>query len=43
MYREETDRLLAERRFVQYKPVSGAQLHDKALDDLHYLINRHGE
>lgn len=43
MYREETDRLLAERRFVQYKPVSGAQFHDKALDDVRYLINRHGE
>jgi len=43
MYREETDRLLAERRFVQYKPVSGGQLHDKALDDVRYLINRHGE
>lgn len=43
MYREETDRLLAERRFVQYKPVSGEQLHDKALDDVRYLINQHGE
>jgi hypothetical protein len=43
MYREETDRLQAERRFVQYKPVSGAQLHEKALDDVRYLINRHGE
>jgi hypothetical protein len=43
MYREETDRLFAERRFVQYKPVSGAQFHDKALEDVRYLINRHGE
>lgn len=43
MYREETDQLLAERRFVQYKPLSGAQFHDKALDDVRYLINRHGE
>jgi hypothetical protein len=43
MYREETDRLLAERRFVQYKPVSGAQLHDKALDDVRHLINRYGD
>ena len=43
MYREETDQLLAERRFVQYKPVSGTQLHDEALDDVRYLINRHGE
>jgi hypothetical protein len=43
MYREETDRLLADRRFVQYKPVSGAQFHEKALDDVRYLINRHGE
>jgi hypothetical protein len=43
MYREETDWLLAERRFVQYKPMSGEQFHDKALDDVRYLINRHGE
>lgn len=43
MYREETDRLLAERRFVQYKPVSGAQLHDEALGHVRDLIDRHGE
>jgi hypothetical protein len=43
MYREETDRLLAERRFVQYKPVSGVQLHDEALGHVRDLINRHGE
>jgi hypothetical protein len=43
MYREETDRLLAERRFVQYKPVSGAQLRDEALGHVRDLINRHGE
>lgn len=43
MYREETDRLLAERQFVQYKPISGEQLHDKALDDVRHLINRYGE
>jgi hypothetical protein len=43
MYREETDRLLAERRFVQYKPNPGQQLHEKALDDVRHLINQHGE
>lgn len=43
MYREETDRLFAERRFVQYKPVSGAQLHDEALGHVRDLIDRHGE
>jgi hypothetical protein len=43
LYQEETDRLRAERRFVQYKPEAGQQLHEKALDDLRFLINRHGE
>ena len=43
MYREETDQLLAERRFVQYKPEPGQQLHEKALDDVRFLIDRHGE
>ncbi len=43
MYREETDRLLAERRFVQYKPEPGQQLHEKALDDVRYIVNQHGE
>lgn len=43
MYQEETDRLRAERRFVQYKPEPGQQLREKALDDVRFLINRHGE
>jgi hypothetical protein len=43
MYREETDRLLAERRFVQYKPEPGLLLPEKALDDVRHLINQHGE
>jgi hypothetical protein len=44
MYREETARLAEERRFVQYRPVSGQQpaLHEKAISDLRFLINRHG-
>jgi hypothetical protein len=45
MYREETARLAEERRFVQYKPEFGQQQieHEKALNDLRLLINRHGE
>ena len=45
MYREETDRLAAERRFVQYKPEPGQQSveRERALDDVRFLINRHGE
>ncbi len=43
MYQEETDRLRAERRFVQYKPEPGLQLREKALEDVRFLINRHGE
>ena len=41
MYREETARLAEERRFVQYRPVSGQQpaMHEKAIDDLRFLIN----
>ena len=45
IYREETDRLLAELRFVQYKPMRGEQRaqHEKALRDIRHLINKHGE
>ena len=43
IYQEETDRLRAERRFVQYKPEAGQQLREKALEDVRFLINRHGE
>jgi len=43
MYQEETDRLRAERRFVQYKPEPGQNLHERALEDVRFLINRHGE
>lgn len=45
MYQEETTRLVEERRFVQYKPDVGQQFvqHEKALSDLRYLVNRHGE
>ncbi|MDE2284693.1 MAG: hypothetical protein KGK33_08785 [Hyphomicrobiales bacterium] len=45
MYRDETDRLAAERRFVQYKPEPGQQSleRERALDDVRFLINRHGE
>jgi hypothetical protein len=45
MYREETARLAEERRFVQYLPVSGQQqaMHEKASNDVRFLINRHGQ
>jgi hypothetical protein len=45
MYREETSRLAAERRFVQYKPKPGGQAeeHARALGDIRLLIQRHGE
>jgi hypothetical protein len=45
MYREETDRLAVERRFVQYKPAPGEQSveREKALHDVRFLINKHGE
>jgi hypothetical protein len=43
IYQEETDRLRAERRFVQYRPLPGQNLHPEALDDVRFLINRHGE
>jgi hypothetical protein len=45
MYREETARLLEERRFVQYRPEPGPQTseREKALNDVRMLINRHGE
>ncbi len=43
IYQEETDRLHAERRFVQYKPELGQSLRENALEDVRFLINRHGE
>lgn len=45
VYREETDRLAAELRFVQYLPDPGNQraTRTKALRDIRLLINRHGE
>jgi hypothetical protein len=45
MYREETDRLLAELRFVQYKPKQGEQRtkHEEALRHIRHLINQYGE
>ena len=45
MYREETVRLAEERRFVQYRPISGQQqaMHETAIKDLRFLINRHGQ
>ncbi|NEW86220.1 hypothetical protein DU475_02955 [Rhodopseudomonas sp. WA056] len=44
IYRDEAARLAAERVFVQYKPQpGGADLHEKALEDIRVLINRHGE
>lgn len=44
IYRDEAARLAAERVFVQYRPQAGApDQHEKALEDLRVLINRHGE
>jgi len=45
MYRDETARLVRERRFVQYRPQPGQQSveHEKALSDIRYLITQYGE
>jgi hypothetical protein len=45
MYRDETARLAAERRFVQYRPQPGCQQeeHEAALTDIRSLINQHGQ
>jgi hypothetical protein len=45
MYRDETSRLVAERRFVQYRPEPGKQNaeHERALGDIRHLIEQHGE
>lgn len=45
MYRDETARLVQERRFVQYRPQPGQQAveHERALEDIRYLIAQHGE
>jgi hypothetical protein len=44
IYQEELARLAREKRFVQYKPLPGKQAaeHQKALTDLHVLLNEHG-
>jgi hypothetical protein len=45
IYRDEVARLAAERKFVQYRPNPGQQLasHEKAMEDIRYLLNRFGE
>lgn len=45
MYRDETARLAAERRFVQYRPQPGQQEveHENAIGDIRTLIDQHGE
>jgi hypothetical protein len=45
VYREEMTHLAQERRFVQYRPKPGQQLaeRERALSDIRFLINRHGE
>lgn len=45
IYRDEAARLAAERRFVQYKPISGNENaeHEKALEDIRILLNQHGK
>ncbi|WP_369929295.1 VPA1262 family N-terminal domain-containing protein [Xanthomonas sp. NCPPB 2632] len=44
MYRDETSRLVKERRFVQYRPAPHAKRaeHQKALDDIRQLVATHG-
>jgi hypothetical protein len=44
MYKSEAARLAAQRRFVQYRPQPGQQdaEHERALEDLRFLINLHG-
>jgi hypothetical protein len=44
IYREETSRLVAQRRFVPYKPQPGHQdeMHQKALGDIRALISQYG-
>jgi len=45
MYREETDRVAAELRFLQYRPEPGRQraMHEAALGHIRQLIRLHGE
>ncbi len=45
IYRDEFSRLKANRYFVQYRPSPGHQEdeHEKALQDLRYLLNKYGE
>lgn len=45
MYREEALQLVRERRFVQYRPQPGQQSveHERALNDIRYLIDQYGE
>lgn len=45
IYRDETKQLVQERRFVQYRPIPGHQSveHERALNDIRFLIDRHGE
>lgn len=45
MYREETDRLAAELRFLQYRPEPGGHhaMHETALGHIRQLIRLHGE
>ena len=44
MYREETARLEAERIFKQYRPdADHRDLHEEALEDLRFLLRKHGE
>jgi hypothetical protein len=44
IYRQETSNLMAQRRFVPYKPEPGKQdeMHQKALSDIRALINQYG-
>lgn len=45
MYTEEIQRLKEQRRFLQYKPIPGREESErqKALEDIRWLINKHGQ
>ena len=45
LYQDEVARLAASRNFIQYKPEASRQAaeHEKALQDIRYLLNLHGE
>lgn len=43
VYEEEQNKLILEKRFIQYKPSQGEDENKRAMDDVRWLINRYGE